>query len=88
MPFAYGYAVDIALLLDAWTETGLEGLAQADLDVRQNRHRPLDELGPMADAVLAGVMTRAHREGRVADAASWPERPPMRTYGASLATGV
>jgi len=72
-------------LVDAWTETGLEGLAQVDLDVRQDRQRPFEELGPTADAALASVMTRAHREGRIADAASWPERPPVRTYDASLA---
>lgn len=82
LPFAFGYAVDVGLLIDAWSAVGLDGLAQVDLDVRQNRHRPLEELGPMAEAVLASVMVRMHREGRLADAATWPERPPMRTYRA------
>jgi glucosyl-3-phosphoglycerate synthase len=83
LPFAMGYAVDIGLLIDAWTEVGLDGLAQVDLDVRQNRHRPLHELGPMAEAVLASVLTRVHREGRLTDALGWPERPPLRAYRAS-----
>jgi glucosyl-3-phosphoglycerate synthase len=80
LPFAHGYAVDIGLLIDAWSEVGLEGLAQVDLDVRQNRHRPLEELGPMAEAVLTAVMLRLKREGRLDEDVSWAERPAMRTY--------
>jgi len=80
LPFAFGYAVDIGLLIDAWTDVGLDGLAQVDLDVRQNRHRPLEERGPMADAVLASVLTRMHRHGRLSDEVAWPERPAMRTW--------
>jgi glucosyl-3-phosphoglycerate synthase len=79
LPFACGYAVDVALLIDAWREVGLKGMAQVDLDVRQNRHRALEELGPMAEAVLSGIVERLRRDGRrQADdsLASWPERPP------------
>src|SRR3954470_13952586 len=35
--FPHGYGVDIALLIDAWRAVGLDGLAQVDLDARQNR---------------------------------------------------
>jgi glucosyl-3-phosphoglycerate synthase len=66
LPFVTGYGVDIALLIDAWRHVGLDGLAQVDLDVRQNRHRPLDELAPMASAVLGAVTARLVREGRLA----------------------
>jgi glucosyl-3-phosphoglycerate synthase len=66
LPFATGYAVDIALLVDAWQAAGLEGLAQVDLDVRQNRHRPLGELTPMAAAVLHALVVRLQREDRLA----------------------
>lgn len=69
LPFATGYGVDIGLLIDAWRTVGLERLAQVDLDVRQNRHRPLDELGPMAYAVLAAVKDRLVRDGRLEPAA-------------------
>jgi glucosyl-3-phosphoglycerate synthase len=66
LPFACGYAVDVGLLIDAWREVGLDGLAQVDLDVRQNRHQPLRDLGPMAAAVLAAVVHRLERDGRLA----------------------
>jgi glucosyl-3-phosphoglycerate synthase len=65
LPFVTGYGVDIALLIDAWAEVGLAGMAQVDLDVRQNRHRPLAELSHMAAAVLRAVTDRLERDGRL-----------------------
>jgi len=65
LPFVTGYGVDIALLLDAYRLVGLGGLAQVDLDVRQNAHQPLRALGPMAYAVLRAVAARLEREGRL-----------------------
>ncbi|MBV8988926.1 MAG: glucosyl-3-phosphoglycerate synthase [Solirubrobacterales bacterium] len=65
LPFVTGYGVEIALLLDAYRLAGLDQLAQVDLDVRQNAHQPLRELGPMAYAVLLAVATRLEREGRL-----------------------
>jgi glucosyl-3-phosphoglycerate synthase len=65
LPFVTGYGVDIALLLDAYDAVGLAGLAQVDLDVRQNAHQPLHDLGPMAYAVLQAVASRLEREGRL-----------------------
>jgi glucosyl-3-phosphoglycerate synthase len=65
LPFVTGYGVDIALLIDAYRTVGLEGIAQVDLDVRQNAHQSLRELGPMASAVLQAVASRLHREGRL-----------------------
>jgi glucosyl-3-phosphoglycerate synthase len=65
LPFTTGYGVDIALLLDAYAAVGLDGLAQVDLDVRQNAHQPLRDLGPMASAVLSAVAVRLEREGRL-----------------------
>ena len=67
LPFVTGYGVDIALLIDAYRAVGLPGLAQVDLDVRQNAHQPLQDLGPMASAVLHAVTTRLEREGRLRD---------------------
>jgi len=66
LPFATGYAVEIAMLIDAYRAAALEGLAQVDLDVRQNRHQPLSALAPMADAVLRAVAVRVEREERLA----------------------
>lgn len=65
LPFSTGYTVEIAQLIDAWHAVGLWGMAQVDLDVRQNRHQSLRDLGPMAYAVLRGVTERLVREGRL-----------------------
>jgi glucosyl-3-phosphoglycerate synthase len=80
LPFATGYAVETAMLLDAYREIGLDGLAQVDLDQRQNRHQPLSSLTSMADEVLGAVAVRLEREGRLAPGAAPVriiERPPM-----------
>jgi glucosyl-3-phosphoglycerate synthase len=65
LPFVTGYGVDVALLLDAYEAVGLEGMAQVDLEVRQNAHQPLRDLGPMAFAVLRAVASRLERAGRL-----------------------
>ena len=83
MAFCTGYAVEIGLLLDVHARRRRSTrIAQVDLDVRQNRHQPLEELTPMAAAVLARVTSRLRRED------GWPpatqraptrccERPPL-----------
>jgi glucosyl-3-phosphoglycerate synthase len=85
LPFVTGYGVDIALLIDVWRRVGVSGLAQVDLEVRQNRHQALRDLVPMAEAVLAAVLHRMAREGRLsvedpggvlAQIAGAAERPP------------
>ena len=58
IPFSTGYGVEIAMLIDAWRITGLDGMAQVDMGVRQNRHQPLRELSAMAYAVLVAASTR------------------------------
>jgi glucosyl-3-phosphoglycerate synthase len=80
VPFATGYGVEIGMLIDAWREVGLEGIAQVDLEEHRNRHQPLAELEPMARTVLATIASRAQAEGRltgvqVADPVL--ERPPL-----------
>jgi glucosyl-3-phosphoglycerate synthase len=59
LTFAEGYAVDLALLLDAVATVGSEGLAEVDLGVRVHRNRPLAELAPQAEAVMQAVLERA-----------------------------
>jgi glucosyl-3-phosphoglycerate synthase len=58
IPFSAGYGVEIAMLIDAWRIAGLDGMAQVDLGVRQNRHQSLRELSAMAYAVLVAAQTR------------------------------
>ena len=65
LPFATGYGVDVGLLIDAYALAGLDAIAQVDLDVRQNAHQSLRDLGPMAYAVLRAVAVRLEREGRL-----------------------
>jgi glucosyl-3-phosphoglycerate synthase len=81
LPFLCGYSVDVALLIDAWREVGLKGMAQVDLEVRQNQHQALADLGPMAYAVAAAIAARAHADGRVAE-------PPPGRFLAPAAAGV
>ena len=85
LPFSTGYAVDVALLIDAWAQVGLDGLAQVDLDVRQNRHQPLADLVPMAAAVAHAVLTRVERDGRLLEV---PEARLLLTDGAGLEPGL
>jgi glucosyl-3-phosphoglycerate synthase len=83
LPFTTGYGIEIGMLIDAWREVGLDGLAQVDLDEHQNRHQPLSALTPMATTVLATVARRLERDGRLeaidGAAAAPPERPPLRS---------
>jgi glucosyl-3-phosphoglycerate synthase len=92
IPFATGYGVEIAMLLDVWGEVGLEGMAQVDLGVHRNPHQPVPALSRMAYAVLSVIAERVRRDGRLRevelagllDAASGElheirvrERPPL-----------
>jgi glucosyl-3-phosphoglycerate synthase len=78
LPFATGYGVEIAMLIDAWREVGLEGIAQVDLDEHRNRHQPLASLEPMAETVLATIARRLAQEGRLRPVGGAPlERPPV-----------
>lgn len=59
VPFAGGYAVDLALLIDVAAMFGAASIAQVDLGARVHRNRPLHELGPMATAILLMALRRA-----------------------------
>jgi glucosyl-3-phosphoglycerate synthase len=58
VPFAAGYGVEIALLLDTLRIAGLDAIAQVDLGVRKHRHRSLLDLGVTAQEVLDVVLDR------------------------------
>ncbi len=70
LPFTTGYGVDVGLLIDVWERCGIQGLVQVDLDQRQNRHRPLSELAPMAAAVTDAILSRTDTGGRPVDGSS------------------
>lgn len=65
LPFATGYGVDIALLIDSYRRVGLDAIAQVDLAERQNAHQALRDLGPMAFSVLRVLAARLEQEGRL-----------------------
>jgi glucosyl-3-phosphoglycerate synthase len=67
LPFATGYGVEIAMLIDVWRKLGLQGIAQVDLDEHRNRHQPLSALEPMALTVLATIARRLEQERRLLD---------------------
>jgi glucosyl-3-phosphoglycerate synthase len=81
LPFATGYAIETSMLLHARDRlAGTEGMAQVDLDERQNHHQPLPALGPMAYAVLRVILERLRREGRLLD----DHAPPFQTADGQL----
>ena len=97
IPFASGYAVETAMLLNARDVLGgTAGMAQVDLDVRLNRHQSLHDLAPMAYAVLRVIQERLRADGRLVDDHPLPlqtadgglvqveivERPPYAKLGA------
>jgi glucosyl-3-phosphoglycerate synthase len=65
VPFATGYGVEIAMLIDVWRELGLDGIAQVDLELHRNRHQPLSALTEMSETVLATIVRRLVSEGRL-----------------------
>ena len=78
IPFATGYGVEVAMLIDVWREVGLDGMAQVDLDEHINSHQPLSALTPMALTVLSTIARRVAQDGRMQALDAGPvERPPM-----------
>jgi glucosyl-3-phosphoglycerate synthase len=86
LPFATGYGVEIAMLIDAHALAGVDALAQVDLDVRRNFHQPLERLAPMAATIVRVVAERLRRERRLT--AELPEPPVERPPFASLHAGA
>ena len=85
LPFATGYAVETAMLIDVRDMVGAGAIAQVDIGERRNFHQRLEALRPMADTVLATVCERLRREGRLlADAPpAAVERPPFASLRAA-----
>jgi glucosyl-3-phosphoglycerate synthase len=65
LPFLSDYAVDIGLLIDACETTGLDAIAQVDLDLRVHRNRDLFALGRMSSEVIQGMLRRFDELGRL-----------------------
>jgi glucosyl-3-phosphoglycerate synthase len=65
IPFLTGYAVEIAMLIDAFAAVGIDAMAQVDLGTRTNPNQSLFALGKMAYAVARAVELRLRRDGRL-----------------------
>ncbi|MGK2878526.1 MAG: glucosyl-3-phosphoglycerate synthase [Solirubrobacterales bacterium] len=69
LPFATGYGVEIQLLIDFYKRFGLDAIGQSDIGERLNRHQTLENLAPMAYAVLSALLAGSeHPPPEVADA--------------------
>lgn len=86
LPFATGYAVETAMLLDVRDAVGADAIAESHLGERRNFHQPLHSLRPMAEEVLTVVCERLRREGRLRDGgaeSSIVHRPPFAEAAAA-----
>src|SRR4029077_3496575 len=91
MPFATGYGVEIAMLIDVWREGGREGIARVNREEHRNRHQPLAALEPMARTVLATIARRVEGEGRLTGGEVGEpaiERPPRMGLDGCAASGA
>lgn len=57
---ADGYGIEIGLLIDISRRFGRDAIREADLGERVHRNRPLHELRPHADDIIAAVLDRTH----------------------------
>ncbi len=91
IPFAVGYGVEIAMLIDVARRFGTSSIAQVDLERRAHRNRPLRELGETAFEVLHTAIRRVHPEIELESVFIRPrdkcqsdadviDRPPMVDY--------
>jgi glucosyl-3-phosphoglycerate synthase len=62
LPFATGYGVELALLIDTERLVGLDAMAQVDLGERRHRHHDDQRLGRMATEIWQTALDRLHRD--------------------------
>lgn len=74
IPFARGYGVELALLVDVWELVGLDAMAQVDLGIRRHRNSPDDALGRMAAQIQLTALGRLVRDGRLTTSAEPDQR--------------
>lgn len=63
IPFATGYGVELAMLVDVLDRVGLDAMAQVDLGVRVHRHHDLQALGRMSAQIQLAASARLARQG-------------------------
>jgi len=58
IPYFTGYGVEIAMLVDAWRQIGIERMAQVDLGSKRNSHQSLAALAEMSREVIEALAAR------------------------------
>jgi glucosyl-3-phosphoglycerate synthase len=66
LSFSVGYGVELGHLIDILELSGIEALAQVDLDLRIHRNQPTAALGKMAFGILNTFMARNKKSGGAA----------------------
>ncbi|MCK7678141.1 glucosyl-3-phosphoglycerate synthase [Corynebacterium meridianum] len=77
LPFVTGWGVEAALLLDVVARFGADAVTFVDLGVRRHRNKPTRELEPVADAVVAAILSR--NGVPLTGGCVVPERPALST---------
>ncbi|MEZ2122288.1 MULTISPECIES: glucosyl-3-phosphoglycerate synthase [unclassified Corynebacterium] len=77
LPFVSGWGVEAGLLLDVSARFGPDSVTSVDLGVRRHRNKSTGDLEPVADAVVATILSR---NGVIpGHGCIVPERPPLST---------
>jgi len=65
VPFFVGYGVETGLLIDLFSQFGLQAIAQVDLEERIHRNQSLPSLSQMAFAIIQVFVQRLEEKNRI-----------------------
>lgn len=65
LPFFVGYGVETGLLIDIFSQFGLQAIAQVDLEERIHRNQSLASLSQMAFAIIQVFVQRLEEKNRI-----------------------
>lgn len=65
LPFFVGYGVETGLLIDLFSQYGLQAIAQVDLEERIHRNQSLPALSQMAFAIIQVFIQRLEEKNRI-----------------------
>ena len=65
LPFAAGYGIETAMLIDIFRRHGPAAVAQVNLDRRVHRHQPVNELGKMGFEIIHAFFSRLETSERL-----------------------
>ncbi|MFW5727729.1 MAG: glucosyl-3-phosphoglycerate synthase [Spirochaetota bacterium] len=66
VPFFTGYGVEIGLLIDIEQRSGMQVIAQVDMDVRIHRNQAIENLRKMSYVILSILLHRSEQLGKIA----------------------